>query len=282
MRQRRSAWGWEISRLLVIGFVLSTARLAVAQGDEGFLRGMGHLDIALSYGLDTYDEFWIGDDKIDDAPFGRVTRQYVSLYAAYGLTDEIDLGLNGSYVYVDTDHVFDDEDALQDLTTFARVRLGSHRLGSATLNVLAAPGIKVPMTHYEDNSVTAVGDGQVDLHLRGIVQLVFDGGAYVAIETGYDFRFDSPPDEVPINFTGGFTFDRITISGFASRIESLGGYDIGEGPFPGVQEEYWRLGGGVYWRLTESLGLTARGWTTLDGKNTGDVNGFSVGMVFRW
>ncbi len=274
---RRGAPGWLAAML-----VLAASQMAQAQGDSGFLRGEGNLDLVLSYGLDTYDEFWIGDSKVTNPPFGRVTRQYFTVYGAYGITDSIDLTLNAAYVHVDTDAVFNDEDGLQDLAASAKMRFIQERFGSMTLNVLAAPGVKVPMTHYEDNSVPAIGDGQVDLRLRGIIQLVHDSGAFIALETGYDVRFDAPHDEVPINLTAGITFDRITLSGFVTRIESLGGHDIGQGSFPGVEEEYWRVGGGVYCRLTETLGITASGWTTLDGRNTGDVDGFSAGVVLSF
>lgn len=269
--------GWVAAVLM-----LAASQAAQAQGDSGFLRGEGKLDLVFSYGLDTYNEFWIGDTKVKNPPFGRVTRQYFTAHGAYGITDDVDLTLNAAYVHVDTDNVFNDEDGIQDLTAAARIRVGSQRFGSMTLNLLAAPGLKVPMSHYEDNSVPAIGDGQVDLHLRGIIQLVHDSGAFIALETGYDVRFDAPPDEIPINLTGGVTFDRVTVSGFVSRIESLGGHDIGQGSFPGVEEEYWRVGGGVYCRLSETLGVTASGWTTLDGKNTGDVDGFSAGVVLRF
>ncbi len=138
------------------------------------------------------------------------------------------------------------------------------------------------MTHYEDNAVNAVGDGQVDLRLRGIIQYAFDSGVFLALETGYDVRFDAPDDEIPIHLSAGFSSGPATLTGFYSHIESLGGDDIGEGPFPGVEEEYDRIGANLDWRLQEDCGLSASVWTTVDGKNTGDVDGISIGAVLRF
>jgi len=75
---------------------------------------------------------------------------------------------------------------------------------------------------------------------------------------------------------------RLTLTGSYSYVNSLHGYDVGQGPFPGLEEDYHRVGGGFYYRIHERFGLTGSAWTTLDGKNTGDVDGFSLGVVFRF
>ncbi len=110
--------GWKSPSQIIIRCLVpllglaATSSSALGQGDTGFLRGKGNLDFVLSYSLDTYDEFWIGDDKISDAPFGRVDRNAINGYLAYGLTDDIDITASMSWVYVETDDVFDDNDAL--------------------------------------------------------------------------------------------------------------------------------------------------------------------------
>ena len=267
--------------LVVVACISGLPVSAVGQGDTGFLRGKGNMDLAISFSLDTYDEFWIGNDRIHDPPFGRVDRYALNLYGAYGLTDDIDLVANASYVAVTTEHIFDDESDPQDLNAAIKWRFFSERLGEGTFNVLAFPSVKVPMSNYEDDNVNAIGDGQVDLRGHIILQQEFDCGAFLALDTGYDVRFQDPPDQFPINFSAGMTFDDFTVTAFYTLIDSLGGYDIGEGPFPGVEEDYDRLGLNFYLRITDHFGLTLAGWTTLDGKNTGDVDGFAVGTVIR-
>jgi hypothetical protein len=230
------------------------------QGDSGFLRGKGKLDLALTYAVDTYDKFWLGDTKIDndDAGFGRIYRQTGNIYGAYGLTDDIDLAVSASYVYASSEHIFPHENDFQDMGVQIKWRFVTCDIGPGKLNLLAAPAVKFPLSHYQDNAVTAIGDGNVDLRARGILQYVFDNGVFAAVESGYDFRFDSPPDEIPINVTVGFTlWNKLTISGFYSKIVSFGHSDIGEVPFPGVEEEYDRVGGGIYFRITEGFGITA-------------------------
>lgn len=272
---------------LLIGFFLLgitfTTPVLRAQGDAGFLRGAGRTDLSFSYSEDYYDRFWIGTESVEDAPFGEVVRHTANVNVAYGLREDMDLTINGSFVYVTTDAVFDKEEDLQDLTLQWKWRFWSKNTASGRLNLLFAPAIKTPFTDYEDNAVPAIGDGQTDLRLRGILQYVWHDGTYLALETGYDFRFDEPGNEFPFHLMGGTTFaDRVTLSGFASRMDSRDGYDIGAGPFPGVEEDYTRAGLHLYGRLTERFGVAASAWTTLDGRNTGDVDGFSIGVVLRF
>lgn len=267
-----------LARFMILAAVLAP----VAAQDSGFLRGTGRLDLSIGYSLDTYDRFWVGGSRVDNPPFGRVERHALNLRAEYGLADDLDLIGNVSAVRSTIDAVFDDETSLQDLITGIKWRARSWRLGPGSFNVLAAPSLKIPLADYEDDAVNAIGDGQVDLRLRGILQYHFDAGPFVAVESGYDVRFDDPPDEVPIGLTAGFTAGVATISAFFLRVDALGGYDIGQGPFPGVGEEYDRLGIATYWRLHGRVGVSVSWWTTLDGRNTGDVDGGALGVVVRF
>ena len=267
---------------LLLLFLSAPLSLARAQGDNGFLRGKGHYDVAYSYTLDYYDEFWVGDTSVSDPAVGEVERETYSLYGAYGLSEDIDLVLNANYVSAETDGTapFDDQDDLQDLYLGAKWRAWSSSRGS--FSALLAPSIKVPMTDYEDNDVTAIGDGQVDLRFRGILHYQWKA-LFGAFETGYDRRNGAPEDEVPLNLTlGGTILERVTVTPFYSLVRSKGGPDIGEPGFAfrEVQEEYDRFGVGAYARITHGLGLSAMWRTTTDGKNTGEADTISVGLVY--
>ena len=270
-----------VLKWILIGLFLYGS-LAFSQGDTGFLRGKGSLDLAVSYTDDSYDSFWIGSERITDAPFGEVTRTTINLYAAYGISDNIDLVTSLSHVKSETDAVFDSESDLQDLTVYLKWKAHSRQWGNGRLNLLLAPGGKVPVSDYEDNAVPALGDGQADIRLRGIAQYQWNNGSFISLESGYDLRFEDTPNEVPIHLTAGTTFaNLLTVSAFLSDISSQGGYDIGEGPFYGVKEEFTRYGIGLFIRVNNKVGVSAYGWSTTDGLNTGDVDGFSLGLVWR-
>jgi len=266
--------------MLLVG--MSTA----AQGETGFLRGKGKTDVVVTYTNDHYRKFWAGNDKMKSAGVGRVTRQSYSLYAAYGLNDQIDLIVKGSYIKSDSSGAGNapTERDWQDLTLSAKWRLWERTYENGSeLSLAALPGIKLPMTDYEDNAITAIGDGQTDLQFRVVGMYRLANGAFAALESGYDRRNGAPKDEVPINFTIGATVVKgLTLSAFISDVDSLGGTDIGPpgtNYFPANEEDYTRTGLSAYYRINEYLGLTGTWRTTLDGKNTGDVEGFSAGVV---
>ena len=62
-----------------------------------------------------------------------------------------------------------------------------------------------------------------------------------------------------------------------------GTYNIGQGDFPGVEEDVYRVGISAYARVTDRLGFTAGVKSTVDGKNTGDVDsGWWIGVTWKF
>lgn len=264
---------------------LVAAPAAVGQGDNGFLRGRGKLGAAYTYEADSFDHFWVGSTKVKDPAVGELTRESGNLWVAYGLTDEFDLVVNASYVDAENDGTapFSDERALQDGTVGAKWRIFEQRLGPGAFSLLAAPAVKIPLSHYEADSVTAIGDGQIDYRGRAIAHYLFDFGAFVAVESGFDYRTEGPANEIPFHASVGATFfDRLTITPFYDYVDSRDGEDIGQAPFPDVEEDIERWGVSLFLRCTQNLGVTG-GWKdTIDGRNTGDLSGWWVGLVLSF
>lgn len=275
-RLARSTW------IVILGgaFVPS----ALGQGETGFLRGEGKADVVYTYAQDTYDHFWVNRDRVEMAGIGRVTRVSHNLYAAFGVLDELDATANVSYVQSSSDGTagFPREADLQDAEVGAKWRLLRENVGPGRVSLLLAPRVKFPLSNYENNSVTAIGDGQTDYRLRGVAQLEL-GALYLAIDTGYDVRAGLPRNEFPLHISAGYTLaDLVTVSPFYSRVDSLGGINLGEGAFARAEEDFQRLGAQIYVRINDHFGATVGGFTTLAGQNTGDVNNFSLGGVLRF
>jgi Putative MetA-pathway of phenol degradation len=269
--------------------VAALASRADAQGDNTFLRGTGKTDLSLTYSLDTYREFWVGQHKVEDPVVGRITRQSLNLWGAYGIDARTDVVVSASYVEASSDGISapgpggnDTEKALQDATIGLKYKLNEWQLGPGGLSLAFAPAVKIPMTHYENNALTAIGDGQIDYRFRGILQYTLNNGMWLAVETGYDYRTDSTPNELPFNVTAGVTlFDRVTIMPFYMLVHSYGSSDIGQVPFPAVEEEWTRWGVSAYVRVDERWGVTLGYKATITGENTGDVTGYWLGVVFK-
>jgi len=264
----------------------SASATAVAQGDTGFLRGRGKTDISFGYAAESSDDFFVGTDKTSSTAIGKVTHESFNLWAAHGLTNELDLFVAASWVDAENDGTakFHDETQLQDAIGGAKWRLGGpNRFGPGNVSFLVAPSIKVPMSHYEAKLPTAIGDGQIDYRARAIGHYRFDCGIWASVESGFDYRSEGPDNEIPLNVTVGFPITRfVTVSPFWSTVWSGGTADIGQTDLPNVEEEYQRAGVTIYAHLDQHFGITAGFKTTLDGKNTGDLDGYWVGLVWSF
>ncbi len=270
---------------IAIGFVCSVVH---AQGETGFVRGKGKLDVSLSYTIDSYDEFWVGKDRVSADAVGEVERETYSLYMAYGLRDDTDLFMSGALVESESDGTggIPDVKDMQDFILGAKWRFLHKPFAGGHFSLLGVPSVKVPMGEYPSDQVTAIGDGQTDLRGRVVAQYQHDSGAFIAVETGYDIRNGAPEDEIPVNVTLGVTpIPNLTVTPFYSLVTTDGGIDISDVPalggFPAVFEEYERAGISAYLRINDKVGVTGMWRTTIDGRNTGDADAISLGLVVR-
>jgi hypothetical protein len=281
---RTSSW--------IAAAALAAAPLAPAQGDTGFLRGTNRTDVAFSYDFESFSKFWVGNQKTSDPNVGRVTHESGNFWAAYGIDTRTDLVVSASYVKAESDGIATtsnrDEQQLQDATIGFKYQLNKWQLGPGHFDLFFTPAVKIPMTHYENDAITGIGDGQIDYRARGVLQYTTDFGIWLAVESGFDYRTDEPPNEIPLNVTLGIPCTQYaTIMPFLSYVSSLGNRDLSTTPFPivqepGVAEQYTRVGISVIVHVNQQWGFTG-GWKeTLDGRNTGDVTGYWIGAFYRF
>ena len=281
---RSAAW--------IAAIAFAAAPISMAQGDTGFLRGTGRTDVAFSYDFESYSHFFVGSTRTSDPNVGRVTHESANLWVAYGIDSRTDLVLNASYVDSESDGIAtasnQDQKQLQDATIGFKWQMNTWQLGPGRFSLFFAPAAKIPMSHYEADAITGIGDGQIDYRGRGILQYTSDFGVWLAVESGFDYRTDSPPNEIPLNVTLGIPCTQYcTITPFYSYVSSLGNKDLTTTPFPvvqepGVQEEYSRWGVSAIFHIEQNWGFTA-GWkTTIAGRNTGDVTGYWFGAFYKF
>ena len=244
---------------------------------NGFLPAAGTGDVALSFTDEGYDEFWVGTTKVSDPGVGDVEIQSLSLWGRWGFTDRFAIVANLPYVDADSDGLGGFSDSgIQDLSAlglFRFVESGPHSL-------VGGAGFRTALGDYEPNLPVDLGDGTDDALLRLVYQFN-NGPFYISQQVGYDLRGGDAPDGFPFYTESGYTFGRVTVSGWYQHYEADGGTDIGDPgfTFPSNREEFQRLGAKVYARASNRWGFSVAGFTTLDGRNTGDTSGLSVGVV---
>jgi len=260
---------------------LAAAPAASAYDMNGFLPAAGEGAVALSFTAEGYDHFWAGEQRVSAPPgLGEVDTRSLTLWGRYGLTDRLSVVVNLPYVDTEGDGTARFADSgISDLTALVAARL----VATGRHSLTGAGGVRTDVGDYEGDAPVSLGDATTDALLRLVYQYQA-GGLYVSQQVGFDLRGGDAPDGVPLHTELGYTFGRTTLHAFYTRYVADGGTDIGDPDFtfPSNQEEYERAGGGAYLRLWDPIGVSARVYTTLDGRNTGDATGVSVGGVLTF
>jgi hypothetical protein len=259
------------------------APAARAQELDGFSPAPGKGDVALSISFDSYDEFWVGTEKVSVPDLGTIDTNSLSIWWRHGLTERLALVATLPYVDVEGDGLANLSDSgIQDATVLAQYRLWTRESG-ARHSFVVAGGIKTPVGDYEGDAPVSLGDDTTDVLLRA-VYLLQSGSFYLSTQVGYDLRGDDAPDGLPLAVTGGWSFGRATVSATYARYFADGGTDIGDPgfTFPSNKDEYERIGAKLFSRFNDSFGWSIAAFTTLDGRNSGDTTGYSAGLVFSY
>lgn len=265
---------------LAAAALLAVATPALALDLNGFLPARGSGSLAFSATREGYDEFFVGETKVSDPGVGEVDITSIAVWLQWGITDDFALVVNLPYVSADSDGLGGfEESGLQDLTVLGKYRFAAIDNGSARHSFLGALGARTPLSDYEANLPVDIGDGTTDALARLLYQFE-TGRFYFSQQVGFDLRGDDAPDGFPLYTELGLTRGRVTVSGFYSNYIADGGTDIGDPgfTFPSNQEEFQRGGAKLYARIGDRLGFSLVGFTTFDGRNTGDLSGISAGI----
>lgn len=280
--RRRSAC---LSMILLGMGVAWSASPALAFDLNGFLPGANTGHVALSFTLEGYDEFYRGTTKVSTpGGLGEVETATLSVYLDYGFTDRLAVVVNLPRVEADSDGTAGfAEDDLQDLTALLKYRVASFGSGSRRHSLVVAGGIRTPASDYVADAPVSVGDGSTDFLARFVYQFESDR-FYLSQQVGFDLRGEDVPDGLPLYTEVGFKRGRVLAGGFLAHYLADGGTDIGDSgfTFPSNQEEYTRAGAKVYAEVGERFGVSGLLFTTLDGRNTGNITGGSFGIVARF
>ena len=269
---------------------LSLASVAgSAQGPvDGYMKPKGDLDVALGLSLTGATNFIGGDGAMVRQEFrGRL----LGLYAAYGVTDDLDVVASAPYVITATTN------GLQDGGVYAKYRVWSKPVGAedkrvGTLDVIAAAGVQVPLSDYEVVANGAIGQRARLVQPRLVTQ--WNGkGYFVSAIAGYNYRFDGldtqelariqetrpgyrpeqPADQLVGLFRAGIPGRRFYVDAWLELQRTLGGEDFTQGVEELVQAyrvDYNQVGGTLYYSESEHWGFAAGAARVIGGRNTSE------------
>lgn len=298
-----AAW-WifrKMKRLSGVGNIVILLLLRVgalnAQGPlDGYMKGKGNLDIAVSFSGNSSNKFHGANDEIYDLEYRG---SLLSLFAEYGLTDNFDLVSVGSYVFTPT------QDGLQDGGLFAKYRFWNASLRKGyRFHAIGGLGLAFPLSDYEPTANGALGTKAVAAPARLILQLETPPGFFVNLTGGFNWRFDQPseadiaavqqerPDFQPVQPANYATF--LAKIGFPAAHYYLDAwfewqYTKGGSDYvPDVPDlpqlygvSYRQIGGTAYYSDEGRMGYYLSGGYILNGRNASQMLRVTGGLVFK-
>ncbi len=244
---------------------------------DGFTRGKGNTDLALTFSMEMSNKYYAGTDKIS---VGR-DKVIGSIYAAHGITNWMDIAANIPYIKLN------DETGLQDGSVYLKIRPYTTTFSDKTFSFLVATGLRAPLSDYETEGGSAIGQQDTTIDVRGLAQLHFSSGVFVAIQSGYTFKSDPVPSTFPAAIKVGKTADGYYFDGWLDFQYTDKGKDYrGEGDkrsnsFRELGVGYLKIGGVYYRTFNEKLGWTLGGDYALWGRNTDKSLRISLGLVIK-
>lgn len=280
---------------LAAAFLLLSAG-ASAQGlVDGFMRGAGKLDVALSGSYESYSKFWKGTTLVEEPNLGSINTTSIGLYAAYGITDFLDVAVAAPFVSTSPNAGYwSDQSGVQDVSAALKLRaLEAPIPGIGRVDLLAAAGIALPSHDYINDAPVAIGHYSQNGDLRLLAHYTSNFGVFATLQGGYIRRGNveldkgyetTVPDAVDVWGKIGYATEDLYAAAWIQRQNAQGGTDIApQNTFPSNGISFTRVGLDVakpLSSLVKGLGVSAGGAYTLDGRNIGQSYRVSLGAYY--
>jgi hypothetical protein len=226
------------------------------------------------------------------------------LMGTYGVNKKLNIIVGAPYVATHaTKGTLHDQKGIQDLSVWVKWMFLEKNAGSGVLSLYALGGGSVPLTNYiADYLPLAIG--LQSKTLSGRLMADYQQGKFFATLSGtYTWRsnidVDEPsyyttsmhntnevqmPNATLFNFRTGYRSDRMILEAVATKMTTLGGFDIRKNsmPFPSVKMNATSIGAHFKYNFSfaEGLSLEGGGSYTVAGRNVGQSTGFDIGVFY--
>ena len=299
-----------IKKLALVFIALSLAVSAPAQTiDDGIMVAKRSLFTGGLYGHDTWDHYWEGALKRENANVGTVTTETNVWYADYGITDRVNVIAMVPYIWTEASQgVLHGIQGLQDLTVAAKwnfLEQPSTKIG--TFRTFAVLSAGFPLTDYNIELLPlSIGTGSSRFSGRFTANVQTGPGWYVNGSTAYTWRSSTTLDR-PYFFTDDEfvmstqvdmpnVFDYVVNVGYLknglntnfafSQQQTLGGGDIRrqDMPFASNRMNFTKMGGMVMYPVPkiQALAFQFSYAYTATGRNVGQANSYSTGLLYTF
>lgn len=277
--------------------------------DDGVMMAKGELFAGALYTHDQWDHYWEGGLKRDNGNIGTLTTQSNTVVGVYGITDTLNVLSNVPYIWTEASQgVLHGMNGMQDLSIAAKYSLLEREQSPVgALRLIGVFAAAFPLGDYTpDFMPLSIGSASTRLSWRGTASMQGQEGQFVDASTAFTWRSDvtldrpyyftedelhmtnevSLPAVLDVEVMGGFRGPRLMAAATVGVQHMSSGGDIRrqDAPFVSNRMNALRVGGVVMYPLPKLAPLAVRASYahTVTGRNVGQSNTVSVGLVYRF
>jgi len=264
---------------LLLALLLTTFAFGQAPVD-GFMKGKRQGVFAASAGFEGANDYFTSPPTT--TAIGRSAIS-ASLFAIYGLTNKVNVQANIPFVSNDN------KSGPQDGSIYLKVQPFGLKLGEKSqFSAIAAGGFSGPLSPYETESASSIGQQAVSFDGRVVLQFYTNYKFFIQAQSGYTFRLNPVPHSYPIFAKAGLTWTKTYMDVWYEIQEAIGGKDyqgVGDkrpSSFRQLGVSYHRAGASFFYAYGEKTGISLGAYTVLQGRNAFKATGGSIGWIYQF
>ncbi|MCK8140772.1 hypothetical protein MW871_02595 [Flavobacterium sp. I-SCBP12n] len=267
---------------------------------SGFMQGKGKGNVSLSFSSEKYDEVYFIPEKVKGVPvFNETKITSTSIYATYGISDQVDVVLVLPYVTAKGNatpevltnlNLENERKGFQDVSVFVKYSPFYFDFGSSSLRLIGALGLKTPLGNYKVEegfqSIIAIGNRSTTVSTTGMAMYKMNSGIFASAQLAGNYASNDVPNSYATELKVGYAARLFYGDAFIANQKSTGGVDIfGQGFtgfFPITKVNYTKIGLNLYTPVYKDLGVSVGASTLVAGRNIGNSTGYYGGIVYKF
>ncbi|MAZ73062.1 MAG: hypothetical protein CMC70_07920 [Flavobacteriaceae bacterium] len=262
---------------LVASLGLLTFTSVFGQGAiDGFYKDKHQGAVVLGSGFEDSKKYLAGDTELD---LTRIT-YYTSVFAAFGITDNLDVNLMVPYISSNKESDF------QDISVFLKYRFLRFTSAIGEFEVSTAAGFSTPVSNYKIGGLNDIGQQATSIETRGMLHFTSKSFWFATLQSGFSFKLEEVPNSFPATLKVGRATSNWYYDVFYDFQYSFGGIDYRGTPRPQNFKEFGvnfhKVGGTLYKPLSSKLGAYVSVSYLFKGRNTFLGAAYGLGISYSF
>lgn len=280
-----------------------TTMLSAQTESDGIRMAKNYFCGGLTYSYSSWDHYWEGTFRRDNANIGRVSTSNISVMGVYGVSDRLNVIFSLPYIKTRSSAgTLKGQQGIQDFSLFLKWLAFYKSADPSSYQIYAVLGSSTSMNNYAaDFLPLSIGlrSSTISARLIGDYQI---NNFFVTASGNYIYRFNIKIDRtayytnkmiysnevyMPNAFSSklgmGYRRGELIIEGIVDSWNTLGGFDIRKNdmPFPSNKMNMTRAGLNLKVPVVvDGLSIVANSFYTLQGRNVGQSLSGTIGIFY--